>query len=133
MNALLTLAARTLVEHCAGRPPDEQAAACDAALHFLAQQELSPSALRGFLIAVRRELTMHPKIIPALLTTSTGHAGAAKASILSALEKTMDATVDLTEHHDPTILGGALLAVGDDRLNTSLRGALLQLQNHLAI
>ena len=133
MNNLLTLTVQTLVEHCADRPESEQAAACDAALQFLVQNGFSLTALQALPKAVAREMRTRKKIVPARLSTPTGHAGAAAPRLVSALEKTLNARVDLTEQADPLLLGGATLAVGDERLDASLRGALKQLHSHLTI
>ena len=133
MNTLLTFTARTLVEHCSGLSEAQQASACDVALQSLTQKGCSQLQLRSFLRAVAREIRTQKRVIPARLSTPAGHAGADKARILSVLEKTLSTTVELSEHADPLLLGGATLAVGDERLDVSLRGALRQLHCHLTI
>lgn len=67
------------------------------------------------------------------LRTPAGHTGSAKLHIASALEKAFKRTVDVTEKSDPMLIGGACLAVGDERLDGSIQGALRGLQNHLTI
>ena len=134
MNALLTLTARELVGHLATvRSDDDIASACDGALTFLRQQGCSPMQLRTLVPAVRRALRAHARVVPAHLTTPAGHAGEAASRIASSLTGALHAKIDLTEHADPGILGGATLAVGDERLDVSLRGALRQLEYHLAV
>ena len=141
MNALFTLTATTLVEHCNGRSDQEISAACDVALTFLSQQGYAGAALRRFLPAVRREILSQQRVVHASLTTPAGKSGTAKAHLLSSLEKTLDARhgsvatdvarVDLQEHADVSLIGGAILAVGNERLDGSIRGALRQLSVHL--
>lgn len=133
MNALLTLTAQSLIEHCIGRPGSDIAAACDAALSFLRQQGWTDAQLRTLLPAVRRELRSGKQMLPATLTTPAGTAGAAAGKVQSSLERTLDIRIELTETTDATLLGGATLAVGDERLDASLRGALQGLERHLTI
>ncbi len=131
MNALLTLTAQSLIEHCIGRSGSDVATACDAALSFLRKQGWTDVQLRTLLPAVRRELRTGKRIVSATLVTPAGDAGAAKDAIMSSLERTLSTRVELDERADSTLLGGAVLAVGDDRLDVSLRGALVNLQYHL--
>ena len=131
MNALLTLAARELVAHCTGKSDQEIVAACDGALHFLQEHGFSRTTLRLFPRAVRREL--RSQAIPSCITTPRGEGGPAKARILSALTGALGTEVELSEEVDPALLGGATLAVGDERLDRSLRGALRQLECHLTM
>lgn len=131
MNALLTLAAQVLVEHTANRPEVEVAAACDEVLQFLARQGCSSTFLNSFPKVVRRELQRRGRALFALLSTPGGASGAARSTLLATLEKTLAASVELEEKADATLLGGAVITVGDERLDMSLRGALQHLSHHL--
>lgn len=132
MNSLLTLTAQTLIEHSIGRSESDVAAACDSALAFLRTHGASPMQLRGFVTAVRHELRAGHQLTSAALTTPTGSAGESAKAITSSLERLLAARVELSECADQDLLGGALLAVGDERLDFSVRGALHSLQAHLS-
>lgn len=131
MNTLLTLTARTLIEHSIGRSENEVAAACDAVLEFLRKHGTSPMQLRRFVTTVRRELRAGHQLASAVLTTPSGSAGESAKAITSSLERMLATRVELSECADRDLLGGALLAVGDERIDRSLRGALTALQIHL--
>ena len=133
MNALLTLAARTLVEFFDVHPTADAAGACDAVLRFLVEKGCPQGALRRFPRAVEREMRRVGHAVPAQLLTPTGHAGESASHIASTLTKALHAKVELTEKADLHLLGGASLTVGDERLDMSLRGALHHLQSHLVI
>lgn len=130
MNAVITMVARALVEHCTGRPEQEVPAACDAALQFLRRQGAPLAAMSALPPAVRRQLSVSQRI-PALLATTNGAVGPARATILSALERTLGMTVELAEQASAGLIGGAVITVGDDRLDGSIRGALDRLEAKL--
>lgn len=131
MNSLLIITAQALIEHSIGRPESDVAAACDAALHFLRTHGASPMQLRSFLQTVRRELRSGKYVLPATLSTPSGSAGASATAIASCVERTLDTRIELHERSDAALLGGALLAIGDERIDCSLRGTLQSLHHHL--
>lgn len=131
MKQILSLTAVALVEYCARRPPHEVAAACDAALTFLTERGYLPAMLRRFRQSVEREVRRRGGGGAATLSTPQGDAGAQRSQIVSALERRLGATVELFESREPALLGGAVLALKDDRLDASLRGALDHLSMHL--
>lgn len=131
MKKILALTASLLVDHCSGSAPEEVSAACDTALTFLAHQGYPPATFRRFLRAVEREVHSRGGGITATLSTPQGDAGAACPRIVSALERKVGTTVKIFENAEPQLLGGAVLALKDDRLDASLRGALEHLSEHL--
>ena len=116
--------ARSVIEICKDLPAEKHGEVIDAALAYLHAHHLS------------REVKMFPRILKAALEESTGtlsarmHSSSGKveekerAALLSALESSLKRKVDLTEHADQSLLGGALLEVGDERFDASLSGAL---------
>ena len=131
MNAALTLAARTLVEHLrSGMSREEMAAACDAVLHSLHNSGLSQSQIAQFPKVVAQELRRHGPV-GAVLSTSSGKTGASAPAIGTALEQSLGRSIDLEESAEPSLIGGVLLTVGDERVDFTLRGALNQLNAHL--
>jgi F0F1-type ATP synthase delta subunit len=63
-------------------------------------------------------------LVSATLVTPTGDAGAAKAAVLAVLEEKFGPSVQLTERADPKLIGGAVLLIGDKRIDMSVQGAL---------
>lgn len=131
MNALLTLTAQTLIEHVQRRSEREVCDACDATLEFLKRQGCSPAVLRAFRRVLQRELRRRTTSVAALLVTPGGKSGAARLSLTSSLKRGLRSSVEFSEHADPSLLGGAVLTAGDERLDVSLRGALQDLSLHL--
>ena len=122
--------ARATVDLLESTPTAQHEALCDAALALLERHGL------------RREVQVFPRILKRLLMqrdrrvsfrTPSGHTGAAGKTIAGALEKALGHPVIFEEEADPDLLGGALLTVGDERLDASLRGALRTLEAHLTV
>lgn len=130
MSAVLAMVARALVEHCDGKTQHEISSACDGALQFLRQHGASHAKIRGLPAAVRRQFSALRRTA-AFIVTASGSVGSARHSILSVLERTLGGTVELEESADASIMGGAVLTIGDDRFDGSVRGALVGLQHHL--
>lgn len=131
MNPLFTLTAQALIESAKGRSVAEISTACDAAVDFLQRQGCSLSSLRTFRRVLQRELRRRGGMLPAVLATQTGTSGIAGKGITSALERTFGSSIEFSEHADPGLLGGAVLTVGDERLDASIHGALSSLNIHL--
>ena len=124
MNALFSLVAGVLLEETGGLTHAEVERACDVVIDFLLRLGHSPSSLRAFVRAVRRKANAYDPRVPAVLRTPSGDSTAVREDIVAAMERSLDRTTELSEHADPALLGGAVLTVGDERLDMSLRGAL---------
>lgn len=98
-------------------------AAIDSAFEMLKQNGLEkeakhlPKLLRD--AAMEREQT-----IVATITTPTGDAGALKDTIKESLKKRFGREIEIEERKDETLLGGAVIAFGDERIDMSVKGAL---------
>lgn len=92
----------------------------DAALHLARKSGIPPYQL---IKAVKVELQRAGNTVSAVLETPTGDAGSEAKSISSALEAKLKKNIQL-QQKSSNILGGAILTVGDDRLDKSLTGAL---------
>lgn len=130
MSAVLAMVARALVEHCDGRTQHEISSACDDALQFLHQHGASHAAVRALPATVRRQFRDSRRTF-ASIATASGSIGSALHPILSAMERTLGVAVELEESADASLIGGAVLTIGDDRFDGSVRGALAGLQHHL--
>jgi F0F1-type ATP synthase delta subunit len=82
---------------------------------------------------VREARGKHGKTVSIVLMTPTGDLGASRRAMLEALEKLSGREAELEEQADPSLLGGAVLAYGDERFDASLRGALDRLQSDLTM
>lgn len=120
--------ARAVCDLLEEMPVSKHDALLDAALIFLERHGLKRE-VRSFSRVLRRLLTRRDRA--ACLCTPSGHTGAAGKTVAEALEKALGLPVMLEEEADPKLLGGALLTVGDERLDASLRGALRTLEAHL--
>ncbi|MDD4318750.1 MAG: F0F1 ATP synthase subunit delta [Candidatus Peribacteraceae bacterium] len=125
-------AALAFLETCKSLPESEHAAVADAVTDILRRHGLGKH-VRTFPRLVRDLLEKREGIVAARLVTVTGDAGAAKEEILAALEHSLRKKVLLREDKDPSLLGGALLAVGDERFDASVRGALTHLRHQLTL
>lgn len=65
------------------------------------------------------------------LTTPTGKSGAHRDAIAHALGQALGRKFSLEEQTDASLIGGAILAIGNDHYDHSLRGALEQLRARL--
>ena len=82
--------------------------------------------LRRFPAFVRRSLARQG--VAARVTTAQLLHAAASDRLASALEQAVGSRVELVADTDSALIGGAVLTVGDDRLDGSLRGALKNLE-----
>ncbi len=123
--------ARALIETCQTLPESDIAAAVDAAIHLLFENGLSKD-VRSFSRTVKDVFEREFSVAEATLLTTSGDASGSEGSIVEALEKTLGKHVDLNVSKDASLLGGALLHVGDERFDATLRGALQKLQQHLS-
>lgn len=111
-------------------PQDIVRAAVDAAAEEFKKQGMLdelPRLGRHF----REVLSERDGAILAVLITPTGDAGALRDTIAQMLEKRLGRVVELVQKADPSIIGGAILTIGDDRIDMSIKGELEQLENDL--
>ena len=112
-------------------PKDDLPALADAVLRLLDQQGFS-SKRTLFLRLLRRSLAKENTTLTLTLVTTSGNAGTHAASIASSVHHATGKPVELQESADPALLGGALIAYGDERFDASLRGAIHTLHQHLS-
>ncbi len=122
--------ARALIETCQNLPQQEVSDAIDAALHLLHVYGLGKD-MRTFSRTVKDVFAKEFGVTSATLLTHGGDASGTEQAIIGALEKALGKSVDLNVTKDSSLLGGALLHVGDERFDASLRGALQRVQQHL--
>ncbi|MEK7137834.1 MAG: F0F1 ATP synthase subunit delta [Patescibacteria group bacterium] len=124
--------ALALLEMAEKLPASEIPALADAAVAYLRERRES-RMVRMLPRLLREARGKHGKTVSIVLTTPTGDLGASRRAMLEALEKLSGREAELEEQADPSLLGGAVLAYGDERFDASLRGALDRLQSDLTM
>lgn len=112
-------------------PNDIVGAAVDATIASFEQHGLR-SHMAELPRLFSKALAERNHVVRAVLITQNGKADDLAKIILPLIEKKYDKPVDLQQMADPSILGGAVLTIGDERFDLSLRGTLAQLQESLA-
>jgi hypothetical protein len=123
--------ARALVELCSTLPSSERGALIDASLALLEMHGLGKD-MRTFPRTVRRAISELEKSTTGVLITPSG-TEEITIELLASIEKAVGKRVELSVRKDATLLGGALLQIGDERFDASLRGALEGMQRHLTL
>ncbi len=122
--------AQALVDVSRDLPENEFATQVDAAIIMLKRSNPG-KPLRSFHYVLERMLYRKGEIFMAKLMTPTGDAGAQATAIEKILKDTLKRDIDLEQVAVPSMIGGAVLRVGDERFDMSIPGALAQLQTYL--
>lgn len=118
--------ARAVVELVSTLPQEQHGALADAAVALLASRGLFRHA-RTFPSLVERIWRKQEGIVPLCITTQTGNAGPVKDELLRAVAAALGRPCSLEERADTALLGGMLVAVGDERFDATLRRSLSDL------
>lgn len=118
--------ARAFVDTAKTVHKDEIPALADAAVALLATHGLLRAA-RTFPALVERVWQKEEGVVPIRITTVTGHAGAMKDEVLHIVKTALGRPCAVEERADPSILGGVMLGIEDERFDCTLRGALVEL------
>jgi F0F1-type ATP synthase delta subunit len=130
MNLTAQDVALSLVETCKSLPEGEVVSAVDAAIELLHAHGLGKE-VRTFPRTVRAVLQKKEGIVFARLVTPDSDRESAQR-VTDALAKGLDRSVDITQAVDSSLLGGALLEVGDERFDVSISGSLERMRSQLA-
>jgi F-type H+-transporting ATPase subunit delta len=130
MKLTSSAVATALIETCKSLTESDYVEACDAAISLMAANGLG-SELRVFPRAVAEALRREEKMISAHLHTPSGDTDGMELALIMALQSALGGTVELVTEKDPSLLGGALLQVGDERFDASISGALDRMKRHL--
>lgn len=101
-----------------------------AALVELSKKHGGKAFLRDVQSALAREIGGEGAIA-VTLTTPTGNAGELSKRVQQILEQKYNRPVQITEKAEPSLIGGAVLQFGDERIDLSVRGALDQFAANL--
>lgn len=130
MNIKTVDIAHALISVSASLTAQQMKHECDSAI-ALVKMHSPGTPLRVLKSRVTTLLRRREMCIPATLRTPTGHAGPAAATLMATAQSALHATVELTEHADAALIGGAVLRVGDERMDRSVSGALTTLHRTL--
>ncbi|MDD5102817.1 MAG: F0F1 ATP synthase subunit delta [Candidatus Peribacteraceae bacterium] len=111
-------------------PEAEIPALADAAAHILIAQGLFKDA-HIFPRMVEREWLKRDGGVQVKITTASKDAAPFRKEVIHAVEQALRRTCHIEESADPSLLGGVLLQVGDERYDATLRGALRDLSAKL--
>ena len=125
------LIARALLDASIETPESEVPQLVDAAVSlFRSTQPGQPS--RILIPLVTRVLRQKGLLQPAILTTPSGNAGTDRAKAIQMILSTATRqNVPLEENADDSLIGGASLRTGDERMEMSVRDALTRLSTYL--
>lgn len=124
-NADAQSIARALVEMSRVLQPEEYAAACDAALQLAERSGCSD--LRSFPDRVLHALEQHSNILFVSISTPSGSLGEQRNSLMRTLQAQSGKSIHLEEVKNPTLVGGAVLQVGDELYDASIKGQVTHL------
>lgn len=127
MNTPASVLAEAFLDSLKDVPEAEHGNAADAAIRVAARQGI---ALGDFQREVQKILPRYDRTVRAVLETTDGTAGTHAQTLEKELAQSLDRPVTL-EERKADVLGGAVLRVGDDRFDFSLRGALLHAEDVL--
>lgn len=102
----------------------------DAAAVLLVRQGLRKDA-RTFPSIVERVWQKREGVVPVRLTSVSGAAGFAVAEIAEVIRSSLHKPCVVEEYADPSILGGLLLRIGDERFDATIAGSLKALSDRL--
>ena len=125
MKMILRSTARAFIDVSSDLPPEQLGAVCDVVLAFLSHRGITARECMQFLSLVRESL-LEQLPVAVSVTTSSGTLGSHAESLTHALERSLAHAVELQEHEDATLLGGARVRFSDERYDMSIRGALEQ-------
>lgn len=123
--------ARAFAETAKTMGEEDIPALADAAAHLLISHGLFKEA-HIFPRLVEREWLKQRGAVPVKILTAGKDSAAFRKEIADAVERSLKRPVAVEEQTDPSLLGGVLLQVGDERYDATLRGALHQLSAALS-
>lgn len=131
MTVALRSIAQAFVDCAAEAPESERDALADAAVELLRRYGLL-NAARTFPALVEKLWRQKERAVEAVLATPGGAAGDHARAIGELLASVLKRPFVLTERADPSLIGGAVLTIGDERFDYSVRRMLAELGSTIA-
>lgn len=120
MTTAIRTIAQAFVDLAAGADEGEREALADAAVELLKRHGLL-NAARTFPALVEKLWRRKEQAVEAVLATPTGAAGAEARAIGMLLSSALQRPCTVEERAEPALIGGAVLTVGDERFDYSVR------------
>lgn len=131
MKDIVKSIAHAFIEVSRVIPPTQYPELSDGVLFLLMKYRCRRSDLRRFQKLVERIVQEQEGTFPVTVATPSGRSREEAEGIVAVLERIVGKRMQLLEQKDPSLLGGMRVAFGDERIDATLRGRLLQLQTHL--
>lgn len=122
---------RALVDLLVERAEKDHGAILETTLHYMEEHGL-PREICHLPQLLKEAWYQRAKERTATVLTPSGNLGEERNTLASTLEKIVGKKIIFEEDRAPALLGGAVLAIGDERLDGSLRGALTKIGATLA-
>ena len=130
MKLSLTTVARAIVELAEELPAAEAEKLAESVAAFLIERG-DLRLLRLLPRALEQAYYEHCNLLPTRVVTPSGKDLSSHKELLAVFEKIFAQKLDVSEEADPSIIGGARIAVGDERFNFSLSHLLAEVRTHL--
>lgn len=130
MRVTPRLIAQAFVDSAETLPPEEHDELISAVLSLLASNNLLKN-LRTFPALVERVWRKQRGTVSFRLTTTTGKDGGSAEEICRIVEQSLKRPCECTERAYPSIIGGLLLEIDDERFDATVRRSLLDLSARL--
>lgn len=123
--------ARAFAETAKTLPESEIPALAQAAAHLLVEHGLFKDA-HIFPRLVAREWAKGDGAVQVRIVTTGKDSAMFRKEVVQRVEQAFKRPCHVEEHVDPSLLGGVLLQVGDERYDATLRGALAEIASRLS-
>ncbi len=87
------------------------------------------SLLPSIAASYEEQLKEHKGIVPVVLTSAVPLDATTKATILQKVQSAVKGTIELEEKIDPTLLGGFVIKIGDNRIDASVMNQLKNIKS----
>lgn len=131
MKVTVANIAQAVVDAARMQPVEEIGVLADAAAEVLKRHGLL-SESRKFLTLVDRLWQKQEAVTSVKLISPKGDSGQLKKQLQAAVEAALNRRCVIEETADPTIIGGLVMRVGDERFDATVRTALNELSDRLA-
>lgn len=113
-------------------PLDITRAAIDTAFDEFRKNEFVESGSQ-LMHLLKQAIEEHEMTVMVTITTSNGDVGPIKEKIATAISKKINRPVTIEERSDPSMIGGVKIEYNDERIDMSLKKALMNAKEALEI
>lgn len=131
MKVSVSSIARAVVDSARMQPVEEIGALAEAAAEVLKRHGLL-SESRKFLTLVDRLWHKQEAVTTVKIVSPKGDLGPVTKQLVSIIESSLNRRCTAEESADPSMIGGLVLSVGDERFDATVRTVLNELSDRLA-